>query len=299
MGDSIEAVCRAFALLDGVIRPNGAGPSGPRPFRPIVRASVTSPVRWTEWRRPGMSARGGVAHRDERNPVFEPPSETPCDPLPTAENGRAGRRTRLAATLGVGLMGAASLSTAVYQTISQSSTTVAMPGAVTELDTPLPWGAPAAAAGRVRDLLADDHADRRRPRPALRAAAPGAAPGVRGARSRRARSRCVGPAPGGRRSRRSVAGGPERGWRWRASDVRDLHEQRGAVDLDRDGLAVLLAVVLVRPRPRRAASRRPSRRPRRARPPSETPSETPTSSSPASEAPSSGTATSPSGDGDG
>ena len=145
VGDPIEVACSAFALLDGVIRPIGAGPSGPRPLRPIVRASVTAPVRWTEWRRPEMSARGGVAPRDERNPVFEPPSETPCDPVPTAESGRAARRTRLAATLGVGLMGAASLSTAVYQTISQSSTTVAMPGAVTELDTPLPWGAPAAA----------------------------------------------------------------------------------------------------------------------------------------------------------
>ena len=76
---------------------------------------------------------------------FEPVSETPCDPFPTAESGRAGRRTRLAATLGVGLVGAASLSTAVYQTISQSSTTLGMPGASVELDTPLPWGTPVAA----------------------------------------------------------------------------------------------------------------------------------------------------------
>ena len=144
-------------------------------------------------------------------------------------------------------MGAASLSTAVYQTISQSSTTVAMPGAVTELDTPLPWGGPAAApvgSATSSPTITPTVADL-----ALRSEQqPLAQPAAR--RSRCTRSRCLRPAPGRRRSRRPVVGGPRRGRWWRrAPDVRDLDEQRGAVHLDRDVLAVLVAVLLAVPAP--------------------------------------------------
>ncbi|MHC1560952.1 hypothetical protein ACR9E3_18490 [Actinomycetospora sp. C-140] len=68
-------------------------------------------------------------------------SETPCDPPRGEHDDRRRRRSRFTAGVGVGLMGAASLTTAVYQTITQSSTTVSLPGEVAEVDTPLPWGA--------------------------------------------------------------------------------------------------------------------------------------------------------------
>ena len=169
---------------------------------------------------------------------------------------------------------------------------------------PAPVGRPGRGAGRVRDLLAHDHADRRRPRPALRAAAPGAARGSRDTGSRCARSRCLRPAPGRRRSRRSVVGGPRRGRWWRrASDVRDLDEQRGAVHLDQDVLAVLLAVLLPRavPAPGEQRADDPAVDPGAER--DTDPSGPPARPRPAAprrpEAPSSGTTTSPSGDAEG
>ena len=45
---------------------------------------------------------------------------------------RRERRTRVLAGLGVGIVGAASLSTAVYQTITQSSTSVGLPVAASD-----------------------------------------------------------------------------------------------------------------------------------------------------------------------
>ena len=73
--------------------------------------------------------------------MIESVSETPCD----TPSERGGVRSRFAAGIGVGLVGAASLSTAVFQTITQSSTTVGMPGTIAEIDTPLPWGVPVSA----------------------------------------------------------------------------------------------------------------------------------------------------------
>ncbi|HSK60502.1 MAG TPA: hypothetical protein VK935_15775, partial [Actinomycetospora sp.] len=121
--------------------------------------------------------------------MTEPVSETPCD----APSERSGVRSRIAAGIGVGLVGAASLSTAVYQSITQSSTTVGMPGAIAEIDTPLPWGVPVSAPGAPAagdptitptvadlDLRADRHP---LPAPAVGSAAasspgPGAAVGA-------------------------------------------------------------------------------------------------------------------------
>ncbi|HWN28326.1 MAG TPA: hypothetical protein VNP37_15270 [Actinomycetospora sp.] len=112
----------------------------------------------------------------------EPLSETPRD----ATSERSGVRSRIAAGVGVGLVGAASLSTAVFQTITQSSTTVGMPGTIAEIDTPLPWGvpvsgplAPAAADPTITPTVADlDLRADRQPLPAPAATSPGAGPVV-------------------------------------------------------------------------------------------------------------------------
>ncbi|MDD7942172.1 hypothetical protein PHK61_27530 [Actinomycetospora lutea] len=84
---------------------------------------------------------------DELSRDPRPRTETPCDPPPLPRAERRARMSRIAAGLGVGIMGAASLTTAVYQTTTQASTALGMPGAVDELHSPLPWAAVPAAAG--------------------------------------------------------------------------------------------------------------------------------------------------------
>ncbi len=74
------------------------------------------------------------------------PTETPCDPAPALYPAPR-RRSRVAAALGVSLVGAASLSTAVFQTITGASTSVGIPEFHRGPDLPLSWGE--AASGPV------------------------------------------------------------------------------------------------------------------------------------------------------
>ncbi|WP_345415842.1 hypothetical protein [Actinomycetospora chlora] len=215
-------------------------------------------------------------------------SETPCDPLPTVRDERRGRRSRFAASLGVGLVGAASLTTAVYQTITQSSTTVGLPGEVAEVDTPLPWAAAGAPAGltaspttitpTVADL--DLRADQQ-PLPA--APAPPAAAGPAGTPSGPPVS-AAGPVftPSARDDRPAPSSGTATGRPSGTSGTTEPSTGSGTSGTPTSGT----------PTPSTPTSQAPSSEAPSSEPPS---SETPSSESPSSGTPSSGTPSSGSG----